>query len=531
MNRTMKAKNVTRVVLLLVAIMAASPLWAQASAKQSSNPQPGTTATQAVPVPDVSKEAPQQAEKLKAQLDEIKIPPLPPFNPQQPKRIELPNHMVVFLQEDHELPIIGGTMRIRGGSIYEPAQKTGLAEIYGVVWRTGGTETRTGDQLDDFLEARAAKLETSANDDSTVISFNCLKGDFNDVFTAFNELLRQPEFRQDKIDLVKRQLYGLISRRNDDVDDIASREAEKLAYGKDNPYTRQEEYATVAAVTRQDLIDWHDQYVHPANIIFGIYGDFDSAAIEQLIRKTFGDWPAGSRAPEPKIQFAPVKPGLYFVNKEDVDQSSIQMVGLGITRRDPDYYPVVVMNEILGGGFASRLFVNLRSKLGLAYSVGGGIGSGWDHRGMDDFSAATKSASTKEMIDGLRRELNDLITNPPTPVEMKRAKDSILNSFVFNFDSKEKVLAEKMRYEFYGYPLDFLEQYRSQIEKVTVDDVNRVAKKYIHPEQYPTLVVGNSTQLGNQLTSLGAVTDIDITIPPPPGQPAQPGAAEQPSSK
>jgi zinc protease len=395
------------------------------------------------------------------------------------------------------------------------------------VWRTGGTKTRTGDQLDDFLEARAAKLETNANDDSTIISFNCLKGDFDDVFAAFRELLQEPAFREDKIDLVKRQLYGVISRRNDEIDDIASREAAKLAYGKDNPYVRVAEYATVAAVTRQDLVTWHDKYVHPSNIIFGVTGDFDSNAMEQLIRKTFESWPAGTRVQEPKIDFTPAKPGIYFVAKEDVDQSSVQLVGVGIERKNPDYYPVTVMNEVLSGGFASRLISNLRSKLGLAYSVGGGVGSAWDHPGMDNFGMSTKSATTKDAIVGLKHELGDLIVHPPTPEEMKRAKDAILNSFVFNFDSKQKVLAEKMRYEFYGYPLDFLERYRSEIEKVTVDDVNRVAKKYLHPEQYPTLVVGNSAEIGNQLTSLGAVTPVDISIPPPPAQSEQPGAAAQ----
>jgi zinc protease len=146
---------------------------------------------------------------------------------------------------------------------------------------------------------------------------------------------------------------------------------------------------------------------------------------------------------------------------------------------------------------------------------------------MDNFGMSTKSATTKDAIVGLKHELGDLIVHPPTPEEMKRAKDAILNSFVFNFDSKQKVLAEKMRYEFYGYPLDFLERYRSEIEKVTVDDVNRVAKKYLHPEQYPTLVVGNSAEIGNQLTSLGAVTPVDISIPPPPAQSEQPGAAAQ----
>ncbi len=475
-------------------------------------------------IPGISKEAPAQAAKAKSALEQIKIPALPPFNPQQPKRIQFANGMVVFLQEDHELPLIGGTLRIRGGSISEPADKTGLTDIFGTVWRTGGTKTKTGDQLDDFLEARAAKVETSANDDSSVISFNCLKEDFNDVFPVFTELLREPAFREDKIDLIKRQLFGLISRRNDDADEIAQREAAKLAYGKDNPYARVAEYATVAAVTREDLVNWHQKYVNPSNILLGVYGDFDSAQMEQLLRKTFESWPAGPKAEEPKIEFTAAKPGVYFVAKNDIDQSNIQMVGVGIERKNPDFYAVTVMNEVLGGGFSSRLFTNLRSKLGLAYSVGGGIGSNWDHPGMDVFAAATKSASTKDMIEGLKRELNDILVHPPTPAEMKRAKDSILNGFVFNFDSKQKVLAEKMRYEFYGYPLDFLETYRSQIEKVTVDDVNRVAKKYLHPESYPTLVVGNSEEIGNQLTSLGPVTPIDITIPPPPGQPAQPGA-------
>jgi len=489
---------------------------------------PGATKTPPVP-PGTKSEAPAQLHQQVQAFSKIKIPPLPPFHPQEPKRIQLSNGMVVFLQEDHELPLIGGLIRIRGGSIYEPADKTGLTDIYGTVWRTGGTKTRTGDQLDDFLEARAAKVETNANDDSTTISFNCLKGDFNDVFPVFNELLREPAFRQDKIDLVKRQLFGIISRRNDDVDDIAGREAVKLAYGKNNPYARVEEYATVAAVTREDLVNWHQKYVNPSNIIFGVYGDFDPVAMEQLIRKTFESWPAGTRAEEPNVNFDPAKPGLYFIAKEDVDQSSIQMVGLGINRKNPDFYAVTVMNEIVGGGFASRLFKNLRSKLGLAYSVGGGVGTAWDHPGMDDFSAATKSATTKEMIVGLKHELNDLLVDPPTPEEMKNAKDSILNSFVFNFDSKQKVLAEKMRYEFYGYPLDFLDTFRTQIEKVTIEDVNRVAKKYVHPDDYPTLVVGNSTEIGNQLTSLGPVTPIDITIPPPPGRPAPgaPGAARQ----
>src|SRR6476620_4842545 len=146
--------------------------------------------------------------------NKIPIPPLPAFHPQQPKRIELPNGMVIFLQEDHELPLIDGIARIRGGSRGEPAAKLGLVSLYGEVWRTSGTKTQSGDQLDDYLEIRAAKVETDGGVDSTTISLSSLKEDFNDVFQVFAVLLREPEFREEKLDLAKREAFDAISRRN-----------------------------------------------------------------------------------------------------------------------------------------------------------------------------------------------------------------------------------------------------------------------------------------------------------------------------
>lgn len=503
-------------LLNVLALSLALPLAAQ-TAPATKKPVP----------PEAAKQSPVQMHAEPIALDRIKIPPLPAFQPQEPKRFVLPNGLVVFLQVDHELPLVGGSMRIRGGSRLEPADKTGMLDIYGMAWRTGGSKDRTGDQLDDFLEARAARVETGSSDDSTYISFNCLKGDFNDVFNVFQGLLFHPAFREDKIALAKHQINGAISRRNDDPDDIVGREMVKLAYGKDNPYARDDEYATIAAVTRQDLLDWHAKYVLPQNAILGIYGDFDPVQMEALIRQTFGSWQKGPQVPAPQIEFQPAKPGIYFVAKDDVDQSKIAMVTLGIKRDNPDFFAVSVMNEVLSGGFSSRLMNSLRSKAGLAYSVSGGVGASWDHPGISSYDMATKSATTKEAIEGMKKELVNLLHDPPTEAELQRAKDSILNSFVFNFDSKQKVLFEKMRYEFYGVPLDYLERYRSAIEKVTVADVNRVAHKYVHPDQLAILVVGNPNELGDQLTELGPVTQLDITIPPPPGAPA-PASNTQP---
>ena len=466
-----------------------------------------------------------QAQKPSPQpWKQIPIPKLPAFHPQQPKRIELPNGMVVFLQEDHELPMIDGTARIRGGERSVPANKTGLMDVYGEVWRTGGTKSQTGDQLDDYLEQRAAKVETGGSSDSTTVSWSCLKEDFDDVFKVFADLLRNPEFRADKIEIAQKGMYDGISRRNDDPSQIAGREAAKLAYGANTPYARVPEYATVAAVTRQDLVEWHGKYVHPNNMILGVVGDFDSAKMEARLREAFASWPKGPMANDAATEPAPAKPGYYQVDKTDVNQSNIQMVALGITRKNPDYFALSVFNEAFGGGFSSRLFNDIRTTKGLAYGVGGGVGSAWDHPGMLRIMVSTKSKTTIESIQALDEEIADLAKRPIDDEEIKRAKDSILNSFVFRFDSPEKVLQEKMAYEFYGYPLDFLENYQKEIEKVTPEDVARVAAKYLHRDQLAVLVVGNVAEFDKPLSSLGAVTKLDITIPaPPPGLMPEPG--------
>ena len=459
---------------------------------------------------------------------QIPIAPLPAFHPQQPKRIELSNGMVIFLQEDHELPLIDGSARIRGGSRNEPASKVGLVDIFGEVWRTGGTKTQTGDQLDDFLEVRAAKVETGGGPDSTSISMSCLKADFDDVFKVLVDLLKNPEFRADKLDLAQKQAEDAISRRNDEAGSIARRESAKLAYGADNPYTREPEYSTIAAITRQDLLDWHKTYVQPNHIILGISGDFDSSAMEAKLRAAFEAWPKGGELPKDDIQYHPAKPGYYLIPKDDVNQSSIHMVTLGTTRNNPDYYAISVFNEAFGGGFSSRLFNDIRTKRGLAYNVGGGIGSNFGHPGIEQFVVGTKSATTIESIQAIDEDIDDLAKHPITDAEIKAAKDAILNAFIFRLDSPDKVLAERITYEYYGYPADWLDKYPVEIQKVTAADVNRVAAKYVHRDQLAVLVVGNTKEFDKPLSSLGPVKEIDITIPPPPG--AKEGESAKPTA-
>jgi zinc protease len=468
-----------------------------------------------------------QAASQATSWTQIPVPTLPTFHPPQPKRIPLSNGMVIFLQEDHELPLIDASARIRGGSSNEPAAKIGLVDLFGEVWRTGGTRTQTGDQLDDFLEVRAAKVETGGGSDSTTMSLSCLKGDFDDVFKVFADLLQNPEFRADKLDIAQKQADDSIARRNDEIGAIAARESAKLAYGANNPYAREPEYSTIAAVTRQDLIDWHNRYVHPNHIILGLSGDFDSAIMEAKLRAAFESWAKGPELPKEEIRFHPAPPGYYLIPKADVNQSSIHLVALGTTRNNPDYYAIAVFNEAFSGGFSSRLFNDIRTKRGLAYNVGGGIGTNFGHPGILQFVAGTKSQTTIETVQALDEDIHNVNQNPITEEEIKQAKDAILNAFIFRLDSPDKVLAERMTYEFYGYPADWLDKYPGEIQKVNAAEVNRIAAKYVHRDQLAVLVVGNTKEFDKPLSSLGPVKEIDITIPPPPGTKQDAGGGEK----
>jgi hypothetical protein len=210
------------------------------------------------------------------------------------------------------------------------------------------------------------------------------------------------------------------------------------------------------------------------------------------------------------------------------------MVGLGTTRANPDYYALSVFNEAFGGGFSSRLFNDIRTKRGLAYSVGGGVGTNFGHPGMIEISIGTKSQSTVESIHAATEDIEGLSKQPITEDEIQHAKDAILNAFIFRLDSPDKILSERMTYEYFGYPPDWLDKYQAEIKKVTADDVNRVATKYLHRDQLAVLVVGNTKEFDKPLSSLGPVKEIDITIPPPPEEKqetSKPSAASNPEGK
>ena len=246
-------------------------------------------------------------------------------------------------------------------------------------------------------------------------------------------------------------------------------------------------------------------------------GDFQPAEMKRKIAAAFGDWPRGPEAATPEVPYRTEQSaGVYFIEKSDVTQANVRLGHLGIRYGNPDFFAVQVINELLGGGFSGRLMRRIRSDKGLAYSVFGGVGSGFQHPGLASFGLQTKAETMAEAVEELYREIRRMIEEPPDADEMARAKDTILNSFIFNYATRRQVLSQQLLFSYYGLPPDFLETYRDNIERVTPADVARVAERYLHPDAATLLVVGPSAGFDRPVSTFGEVTEIDISIPPPP---------------
>lgn len=450
---------------------------------------------------------------------ELEFPPLPELEIPDYTRFQLDNGIVVYLMEDHELPLIGGRAIFRTGSRFEPENKVGLADLTGTVMRTGGTIQHTPEQINELLEQKAAAVETGIGGTAGSARFSCLTEDLTKVFGLFAEVIREPAFTEEKLDLAKQQWEGSIARRNDDPGSIAGREFQKLIYGQESPYARTVEYETLNNISQEDLIDFYAKYFHPENMILGIVGDFKTKQMRSLIKEQLGDWEPSSKAvkpPLPTVTQAEVG-DIFFVEQPQLNQSYIQMGHLGGKLDSPDYTALSVMNSVLNG-LGGRLFNNIRSRQGLAYSVSAYWSPNYDYPGVFVTGGETRSDATVPFIESVKEEIERIRTQPITEDELNHAKNSTLNSFIFNFQDPAQTLSRLMRYEYYDYPQDFIFRYRQELEKITVADVQRVAQKYLQPEKMVTLVVGNEGEIQPPLSSLGngiEITSIDITIPEP----------------
>lgn len=457
----------------------------------------------------VARDAKHYTELTYSPLSEINIPDY--------ERYQLDNGMVVYLLEDHQLPLISGQAIIKTGSRLETNEQVGLAELMGRVWRVGGTEQHSPGEINDILEQKAARIESSVGLTSANMGFDALSEDTDTIIPLFAEIMRYPKFAAEQVEVAKTQLRGSIARRNDNPEEIASRELDKLIYGEQSPYARTIEYSTLEPLTRTDIQQLYEQYVSPEQVILGIVGDFDTEAMKKLIAANFGDWQVSR--PLPKISIPEVKQkylgGVFTVNQPQLSQSNVLLGHLGVTLDNPDYPALTVLNSILNGQ-GGRLFKEVRSRQGLAYSVYGVWQANYDYPGLFVAGGQTRSDATVDFISSIIGELEQIQTTPVTAKELDYGKNSLLNSFVFKFAQPIQTLSRLMTYEYYDYPEDFIFQYLEKVKATTTEDITRVAQTYYRPEDLVILVVGNQEVIEPSLRSLNnQIQVLDITIPDP----------------
>ena len=464
----------------------------------------GTSCSQKYAQAPARRGTPSYKELTYPSLGDIRIPDI--------KRVTLANGMQLFLLEDHELPLINMSAMIRTGSVYEPDDKIGLADITGTVMRTGGTTGMTGDEINEQLEQIAATVETSIGQNSGSASVSVLKEDIDTGLAILADVLMNPAFREDKIELEKIQTHSSIARRNDNARQIVWREYNKIIYGPLSIYARQTEYATIDNITREDLVAFHKKFYRPNNMMLAVWGDFDTDGMIAMLQKVFGEWEKADTeipaVPEVKYEY---RPTVNLVRKDDINQACILLGHIGGLMSDPDYFTLVVMNLALN----NRVYKNVRSREGLAYSAYGDYGADYDHPGVFWVSCQTKSEATVYATRAMIAEVRKITESEITDEELALAKEGFLNSFVFNFESKGGIVERLMTYEYFGYPADFLQKTKTNVEKVTKADILRVARKHLHPDKLQILAVGRPDDFDEPLSVLGSVNEIDITIPPP----------------
>lgn len=442
--------------------------------------------------------------------DQLSFPPLE-FSFPEVTQLQLKNGMKLYLKEDHELPLVELTLLVEGGSIYDPVDKTGLSQFFAKALSTGGSESLPPAELEAELEAMAAILTVSSSSYGYEINLSLHRRDLERGIQILADLLRRPRFDAKRMELVRNQMLESIHRRNDDPASIAGRILAKAVYHQ-HPFGSYPTAEEVAGFSREDLLAVHSRYFQPQNFWLAVSGDVQQEKLLNQLEQQLGNW----QSSEPFLREMPSVPsapsGAISLIDKDIPQTTILMGHAGINKDNPDLYALQVANYILGGGgFNSRMMREVRSNRGLAYSVYSYFQVGRQLPEMFIASSETKSQSTLEVVSLMRELISQIREEPVTTEELDLAKKSLINSFVFAFSDNHSVVSRKVRLEYYDYPDNYLENYRQKVAAVTIADVQRVAKQYLHPDQLQIILVGESEVYAEAVKAVGLpVKKVDL---------------------
>ena len=408
-----------------------------------------------------------------------------------PTRFATPNGMVVLVLEQHFLPIVEIHALIKTGSTQDPPDKAGLANLVAGLLDEG-TTTRSSRQLAEQIDFVGGSLGVQAGEDFTTASARTLKKDIELGFTLLADILQRPAFPKQEFERVRSQILGEIASDNDDPGHVAMKAFNQLVF-QNHPYrwpvNGTEE--TLGKITLADVQNFYAKEYLPNQVILTVVGDVTVEQATALVQTHFGTWKKGVVPPRTVKKQAVIDKKVVQLIEKDLTQSTIVIGHAGISRTNPDFYAVTVMNHVLGaGGFSSRLMDTIRDKQGLAY----GITSHYDARLMPGsfwINLQTRTETTNQAVNGVLAEMKAIREAPVSDQELADAKAFLMGSFPLRLDSKAKLAQVLAQVELYGLGFDYFSQYPKWIDRVTKEDVLRVAKQYLDPQHYALVVVGN----------------------------------------
>lgn len=406
-----------------------------------------------------------------------------------------------YILPEHELPTARAIVYIRGGVVYDPPGKSGLTAITAELLRNGGTSRMSPDQVDEHLDEIASAIEIGAYKEHLAASVRCRSENFEESLGLLLDMFFRPRFDKGRFDLIKKQFADSVRRRADSPEALATTGFNELLYGRDNPWGAYTTQASIDAVTIDDVKMYHGKYFHPGGMIIGVAGDVRPSKVIGFL-ESYKYYPEGVSPTlhEPGAGPDPI-PGIHIIDK-DSNQVIFNVGHGGSYRFNPDKYALIVMNDILGGSssFKSRLPALVRVEMGLAYSVWSSYSFGPRNApGSFEVYLATKTDSARQALDIVTAELERFARAADiTEDEINRSKDSILRRLIFEYSSAADTVASVVRFNYFGYPDNYVEEYGEKIGRVGLDDVKRVAGKYLHPERLQFVLVGDREEVAKQ---------------------------------